>query len=171
MSAPQRSNSRSYSKNKGFERIWAYVYGDKEPPQQPTLLHQTRLLLSVGLIHLISLFFSVIKSKTKVYLLCGCIQHGYGRTQDNTNLLPEVLPPGGNYALAWKGMVLFLFLHVSKQFQSRYTSKAMVDAVHGPYIAADIGVVAWQTMAKWMSTLTILSPTPEYAVHTTSSLS
>ena len=77
-----------------------YGHGDKEPPQQPTLLHQTRLLLSVGLIHLISLFFSVIKSKTKVYLLCGCIQHGYGRTQDNTNLLPEVLTPGGNYALA-----------------------------------------------------------------------
>ena len=50
-----------------------YGHGNKEPPQQPTLLHQTRQLLSVGLIHLISLFFSAIKSKTKVYLRCGCI--------------------------------------------------------------------------------------------------
>lgn len=70
-----------------------YGQGDKGPPQQPTLLHQTRQLLSVGLIHLISLFFSAIKSKTKVYLRCGCIQQGHGCRQDNTNLLPEVILP------------------------------------------------------------------------------
>ena len=44
----------------------------------------------------------------------------------------------------------------------------MVDAAHGPYIAADVGVLAWQTMAQVMSTLTIITPELEHAVHTTS---
>lgn len=64
--------------------------------------------------------------------------------------------------------MILLFPHVSKQFQPRYTNQVMVDAVHGPYIAADVGVLAWQTMAQVMSTLTIITPELEYAVHTTS---
>lgn len=34
----------------------------------------------------------------------------------------------------------------------------MVDAVHGPYIAADVGVLAWQTMAKYSVDINIIIP-------------